>query len=85
MTRKHGELRADIWRTMVRRDGLHTPTEMAEKFNVELEDANKLLRRMASRQEAVRVPVPAHPYRSFYKVDGTCRVPFGIRVAETQA
>jgi hypothetical protein len=79
------ESNRDLWVWLLNDGGAWTAHDIAKEVEREVDDVFNRLAAMAAKGFVVKLPPANGSRRLRYAVTGTCRIPFGMRVAEVQA
>lgn len=74
-----------LWLWLCTRGGKWTAQEIAQHFGGDSQALFRALHGMHRRELVAQFPPAEGQYRKRYGVTGTCLVPYGVSVAETQA
>lgn len=75
----------ELWLWLCTKGGKWTAQEVAQHFGGESQEIFRSLHGMHRRQLIAQFPPEQGQIRKRYAVTGTCLIPFGVSVAETQA
>lgn len=74
-----------LWLWLCTEGGKWTALELAKRYGGDSKDIFRSLHAMSRRDLVAQFPPEDGQIRKRYGVTGTCLVPFGVSVAETQA
>jgi hypothetical protein len=74
-----------LWVWLCMNGGKWTAQELAKHYGGDSQELFRSLHAMARRQLIAQFPPEAGQHRKRYAVTGTCLIPYGVSVAETQA
>ncbi len=82
---KISDTNRNLWIWLCTRGGKWTASELAIHYGGDSQQLFRSLHAMSRRQLIAKFPPEPGTHRNRYGVTGTCLIPFGVCVAETQA